>query len=99
MACTVHDTRKTPLARTPGVTMQKHGAVSLNKAAHDLLDNAVTVELLDNRDRQVIAMLAADDCSPHAYAVRNGSKRGPGQAIISATALTQHHGSDTTVTR
>jgi hypothetical protein len=73
--------------------------VSLNKAAHDLVDNAETVELLYDRDRRVIALRAADDSSPHAYAVRNGSKRGPGQAIVSATAFTQHYGIDTTATR
>lgn len=40
-----------------------------------------------------------DDSSPHAYAVRNGSKRGPGQAIVSATAFTAHYGIDATATR
>ena len=57
------------------------------------------MELLYDRERQIIALRAADDSSPHAYAVRNGSKRGPGQAIVSATAFTQHYGIDTTATR
>jgi hypothetical protein len=73
--------------------------ISLNKAAHDLVDNAETVELLYDRERKVMALRAADDSSPHAYAVRNGSPRGPGQAIVSATAFTQHYGIDTTETR
>ncbi|MCM3689043.1 hypothetical protein [Kocuria rosea] len=81
------------------MTIQKRGVISLNKAAHDLVGNAETVELLFDRDRQVMALRAADDSSPHAYAVRNGSKRGPGQAIVSATAFTQHYGIDTTATR
>ncbi|NVC25121.1 hypothetical protein E7Z53_16995 [Kocuria salina] len=81
------------------MTIQKRGVISLNKAAHDLISNAETVELLYDRDRQVMALRAADDSSPHAYAVRNGSKRGPGQAIISATAFTAHYGIDTTATR
>ncbi|MGK7222776.1 hypothetical protein ACSNO4_08260 [Kocuria flava] len=81
------------------MTIQKRGVISLNKAAHDLMDNAGTVELIYDRDRQVMALRAIDDSSPHAYAVRNGSKRGPGQAIISATAFTAHYGIDTTATR
>ena len=95
----VFDKRMTPLAKAPSVTIQKRGVISLNKAAHDLVDNAETVELLYDRDRRVMALRAADDSSPHAYAVRNGSKRGPGQAIVSATAFTQHYVIDTTATR
>ncbi|MHC5560829.1 hypothetical protein [Kocuria sp. U4B] len=95
----VFDKRMTPLAKAPSVTIQKRGVISLNRAAHDLVDNAETVELLYDRDRQIMALRAADDSSPHAYAVRNGSRRGPGQAIVSATAFTQHYGIDTTATR
>lgn len=95
----VFDKRMTPLAKAPSVTIQKRGVISLNKAAHDLVDNAETVELLYDRERHVMALRATDDSSPHAYAVRNGSKRGPGQAMVSATAFTAHYGIDTTVTR
>ena len=95
----VFDRRMTPLATAPSVTIQKRGVISLNKAAHDLVDNAETVELLYDRDRQVMALRAADVSSPHAYAVRSGSKHGPGQAIVSATAFTAHYGIDTTATR
>ena len=95
----VFDKRMTPLAKAPSVTIQKRGVISLNKAAHDLVGNAETVELLYNRDRQVMALRATDDSSPHAYAVRSGSKRGPGQAIVSATAFTAHYGINTTATR
>jgi hypothetical protein len=95
----VFDKRMTPLAKAPSATIQKRGVISLNKATHDLVSNAETVELLYDRDRQVMALRAADDSSPHAYAVRNGSNRGPGQAIVSATAFTQHYGIGTTATR
>ncbi|MEX5297008.1 hypothetical protein QYM41_17165 [Kocuria sp. CPCC 205268] len=57
------------------------------------------MELLYDRQRKFLALHATDDSSPHAYAVRGGSKRGPGQAIFSATAFTAHYGIDTTVTR
>jgi hypothetical protein len=95
----VFDKRMTPLAKAPSVTIQKRGVISLNKTAHDLIGNAETVELLYDCDRQVIALRATDNSSPHAYAVRSGSKRGPGQAIVSATAFTAHYGIDTTATR
>lgn len=99
MGFEVFDKRMTPLAKAPSVTIQKRGVISLNKAAHDLVDNAETVELLYDRDRQVMALRAADDSCLHAYAVRAGSRRGPGQAMVSATAFTQHYGIDTTATR
>ena len=73
--------------------------IALNKTAHDLIDNNDTVELLYDRDRQVMALRAADESAPHAYAVRTGSKRGPGQAMIAATAFTAHYDIDTTATR
>ena len=95
----VFDKRMTPLVKAPSVTIQKRGVISLNKAAHDLIDNTETVELLFDRDRQVMAVRATDDSSPHAYAVRSASKRGPGQAVISATAFTAYYGIDTTATR
>jgi hypothetical protein len=95
----VFDKRMTPLAKAPSVTIQKRGVISLNKAAHDLIGNAQTVELLYDRDRNVIALRATDDSSLHAYAVRNGSKHGQGQAIVSATAFTAHYDIDTTTTR
>ena len=47
----------------------------------------------------MLALRPADDTSPHAYGVRAGSKKGPGQAMVSATAFTQHYGIDTTATR
>jgi hypothetical protein len=99
MGFEVFDKRMTPLAKAPSVTIQKRGVISLNKAAHDLVGNAETVELLYDRDRNVMALRATDDSSPHAYAVRAGSQRGPGQAIVSATAFTAHYGIDTTATR
>jgi hypothetical protein len=99
MGFEVFDKRMTPLAKAPSMTIQKRGVISLNKAAHDLIGNAETVELLYDRDRNVVALRPADDSAPHAYAVRSGSKNGPGQAIVSATAFTQHYGIDTTATR
>lgn len=95
----VFDKRVTLLAKDPSVTIQKRGVMSLTKAAHDLVDNVERVELLYDRDRQVMALRADGDFSPHTYAVRAGSRRSPGQAIVSATAVTAHYGIDTRATR
>lgn len=95
----VFDKRMTPLTKAPSVTIQKRGVISLNKAAHALINNTETVELLYDRDRQIMALRATDDSTPHAYAVRSGSKRGSSQAIISATAFTAHYDINTTATR
>lgn len=75
----------TRLAKAPAVTIQKCGVISLNKAIQDLIGNAETVDLLDDRDRNVVALRAADDSSPHAYAVRSGSKNGPEQAAATSS--------------
>lgn len=89
----------TPLARAPASTILKRGVLSLNKAAQELIGSPQTVELLFDADRHVMALPPADDTSPHAYRLRAGSKKGPGPAMVSATAFTQHYGIDTTVTR
>ncbi|MEX5301372.1 hypothetical protein [Kocuria sabuli] len=99
VAFEVFDKRMTPLAKAPAVKIQKRGVISLNRAAHELIDSPETVELLFDAQRSVMALRPADDTSPHAYGVRTGSTKGPGQAMVSATAFTQHYGIDTTVTR
>jgi hypothetical protein len=95
----VLDTRMIPLAKAPSATIQKRGVISLKRAAHDLLGGADTVELLYDQDRRVMALHPADDSTPHAYAIRTSSTRGLGQAMVAATAFTQHYGIDTTATR
>ena len=82
------DERMTRLAKAPSITLQKRGMISLIKAAHDLVESAESVELLFDRDRQIVALRVADGSSPHAYAGRNGSNRGPGQDIVSTTQYT-----------
>lgn len=95
----VFDKRMAPLAKAPSVTIQKRGIFSMNKAAHDLINGAQTVELLFDRERNVIALRPTDEASSHAYTIRSGSKRDSGQAILSATAFTQYYNIDTTDSR
>lgn len=95
----IFDKRMTPLAKAPSVTIQKRGVISLDKVAHDMMDNTETVELPYDRDRSIMALPAATNSSSHAYALRNGSKRGPELAMVLATAFTQYYGIDHSHTR
>lgn len=94
----VFDKRNAPLAKSPSVTIQKRGIFSINKTAHKLIDEAETVELLFDKENQVIG-LRPTKMSPHAYAIRPQSARETGQAILSATAFTQYYDIDTSVSR
>lgn len=96
----VFDKRKSPLAKAPSVTIMKRGTVSMTRAAHALLENAETVELLFDRDRNVIGMRPAAEDSPHAYVLRSQSPtKQTGPLILSGTAFTQFYGIDTTTSR
>lgn len=97
MAFEVFDKRNAPLAKSPSVTIQRRGIFSINKAAHKLIDEAETVELLFDKEKQIIGLRPAD-VSPHAYAIRK-SARESGQAVLSATAFTQYYEIDTSVSR
>lgn len=97
MAFEVFSRRNVPLNKAPSVTIQKRGVFSINKAAHKMVNEAETVELLFDRERQVIALRPSDE--PHAYRLRPQSKRDAGQMILSASAFTQFYDIDTTVSR
>lgn len=79
MGFEMFDKKMIPLAKAPSLTIQKRGVISLDKAVRNQVDNAQKVELLYDHDRNVIALRAAEDSSPHAYAMRSGSKRVSGR--------------------
>lgn len=97
MGFEVFDKRSAPLAKAPSVTIQKRGIISMNNAAHRLLKEAESVELLYDRDAEVIALRPSTE--PHAYTLRQQSARSTGQAVVSATAFTQYFDIDTSVSR
>lgn len=94
----VFDKRMAPLAKAPSVTIQKRGIFSINKAAHKLIGEPETVELLFDKDAKIIALRPSNEL--HAYAIRPQSAREKsGQMILSATAFTQYYDLDTSVSR
>lgn len=97
MGFEVFDKRNAPLAKAPSVTIQKKGIFSINRAAHNLVGAPDTVELLFDRDAEVIAMKPSDEA--HAYAIRPQTTSDTGQVILSATAFTQFFDIDTSVSR
>lgn len=97
MGFEVFDKRMAPLAKAPSVTIQKRGIFSINKAAHKLVREAESVELLFDKENNIIALRPSKES--HAYQVRPASSRDTGQMIMSATAFTQYYNIDTTVSR
>lgn len=96
MGFEVFDKRHAPMRGAPSVTVQKRGIVSINAPAHKLIEGARVVDLLFDRDRQVMAIRPSEP-SPRTYELREPSKSG--QTLLSATAFMDAFGIDTLVSR
>lgn len=96
----VFDKRLAPLTRTPSVTIQKRGLMSLNRAAYALLGEPKLVELLYDRDERVIGLRPVDEDTPHGYPLRaQSNKQDTGPLMLAGTAFTQHYDIDTSTSR
>lgn len=96
MAFEVYDGRPAPQTEVPSVTIQKRGIVSLNTAAHEIIDKQVVVELLFDRERRVMALRPADPSS-RTYKLRKAASGN--QMLLSATAFMKVYDVDVTVTK
>lgn len=96
MGFEVFDRTSAPSTKTPFVTVQKSGVLSLNAAAHHMINKAETVELLFDRDARIIGLKPAER-SARSYEFRRTGKSG--QVVVAAMAFTQHFEIDTTVSR
>jgi len=88
-----------PLNSQPLVTVQKRGAISLNRAAHVALRSAVAVELLFDREQRIIGLRPVAPRAAHAYPLRPATSSPSGPFVISAMAFLRHYEVDTTVSR
>jgi hypothetical protein len=96
----VFEKRMAPLGKAPSVTIQKRGLFSINRAAHALLAEPETVELLYDREARIVGLRPVDPAVPHAYIMRpQSSNRDTGPLIVAGTAFTQYYNIDTTVSR
>lgn len=90
---------QTPFTKEPHVTIQKRGTITLNAAAHALLGSPAAVELLFDRDEQILGLRPVDASADHAVFVRPSSRSPKAPRVISAMAFVRHYDIDTTHAR
>lgn len=88
-----------PLGKTPGVTIQKRGIITINRSAHALLGEPKAVELLYDRERERIGLRAVDETAQHAYQLRPQGLGDTGPMVVAGTAFTNYYKIDTSVSR
>ncbi|MDQ2846846.1 MAG: hypothetical protein M3Y77_10960 [Actinomycetota bacterium] len=86
--------RIAPSAGIALVTIQKRGAISLNKTAFVALGEPNAVELLYDRTERIIGLRSAQPEAEHAYPVRSAAG-GHSPFVVSAIAFTKFYNIDT----
>jgi hypothetical protein len=94
----VFDKRAATASKNPMVTIQKSGSFSLNRAAHKLLGEPETVELLFDREEKLVGFRAVSSTSPRAYPVRPQGKNAA-TFMIAGQAFAKYYDLDTTTAR
>jgi hypothetical protein len=90
--------RLVPTKATPLVTIQKRGAMSLNRAAYHAIESPKAVELLYDRVHSIIGLRPIEIDADNAYPVRPATTSA-GPFVISAMAFSHFYEIDTTLTR
>lgn len=88
-----------PSRSQPWVTIQKRGNLSLNRSAFVALGSPESVELLYDRDAQVIGMRKTFATDADGVHVRSTPRSTNGPWLVSALAFTKFYGIDTSETR
>ncbi|PZS13022.1 MAG: hypothetical protein DLM57_17740 [Pseudonocardiales bacterium] len=88
-----------PLKSDPYVTLLKRGTIALNRSAFAALDEPDAVELLYDRERDIVGLRPIDPKADHANYVRRSSPSPSGPWLISAMAFTKFYDIDTSVSR
>lgn len=81
--------------KSPAVTIQKSGAISLNPSAYEMLKRPKAVELLWDKDLKVMGIRSTAETNPNAYHVRSQQS----SAVIAGGGFMQHYGIDTAVAK
>lgn len=87
--------RMVPLKRAPSITIQKRGAISINKSAYLALGEPDAVELMYDRAEHRVGLRAVSAALEHAYPVRQSGAGDNGPFVISAVAFTHFYDIDT----
>jgi hypothetical protein len=74
----------------PKVTSQRGGIYALNQDAYEALGRPESVELLYDRDEQVMGFRAVPEGVSHAYAVR--PQKNASSVLVSGRAFNQYYG-------
>lgn len=90
--------RMVPTKSMPAVTIQRRGALSLNRAAYSAIGSPHAVELLYDRSARVIGVRPIKADADNAYAVRPATRKS-GPFVVSAMAFSQFYDIDTSCTR
>jgi hypothetical protein len=91
--------RMIPLVKKPFVTIQRRGTMSFNKAAHVALGSPRAVELLYDKEHEVMGIRPVDPTVDHAYPMRAQANKDEGPYIVSGAAFTKYYGIKTEVAR
>jgi hypothetical protein len=90
--------QRVPISAEPSVTIQKRGTLSLNVPAYAALGEPEAVELLYDRERDLMALRKAESGTDSAYVVRPLGK-GNSTWLISGKAFTSYYGIKTGIAR
>lgn len=93
----VFDPQKASRVVEPFVSLQRKGTFTLNRAAYDALEQPSHVELLFDREEQVIGFRPVEPSESTAYAVRSTDPTG--SFAVAGLAFVKHFGIDTQVAR
>ena len=83
-------TRERRADRQPYVTLQKKGSISLNRAAFEALNNPEAVELLYDRQANLMGLRRVDSSVEHSYKVRT-PPRGHGTWLVAGGAFANYY--------
>lgn len=100
MAFEVYESKTLSRRHTPVITVQKSGALSINRAGYAALGEPEHVLLLRDADENLIAIKAASADEVHAQVVRLlNPARGSGPVVVPASGFVREAGIDTSVAR
>jgi hypothetical protein len=93
----IFDRRTAATQGVPHVSIQKNGVIRLDRSAYVALDEPEGVELLFDREREIVGIRAADPAADHAYVVREHSRGS--SFLISGKSFAAHYDIDTDQSR
>jgi hypothetical protein len=92
----IYQRQRTPASQEPTVTVQKRGTFSMNAAAYAALGAPEALELLFDREANVLGLRGVDASVPHAYPLR---AIGKSTWVFSGKAFAQYYGIDVAKSR